>query len=230
MAPFPNKSSDDKIFFMPSSWVWKFPHSYPLIYFISGHLWRKDWAPAFLLCVINTLLAIKNFQPWSKFLYGQRGPVGETLMYSNLKGRVGKGRQFLLTFYPQRAGSVCCVFRVLCECGLYIDWNELKDNIGSTKKKKKSIFWHFSHLYHAPRYEAILRTLLFFLHRTMGLKLPLFISWSWKFIKHLKEINEVQVQYLPCRISHLQSHYLIMNSSFQDKGWQVMYRLKDLTS
>lgn len=140
MAPFPNKSGDDKIFFMPSSWVWKFPHSYPLIHFISGHLWGKDWAPTFLLCVINIPLAIKNFQPWSKFLYGQRRPVGETLMYSNLKGRVGKGRQFLLTFYPQRAGSVCRVFRVLCECGLYTDWNELKDNIGSSNKKKKKAY------------------------------------------------------------------------------------------
>lgn len=211
---------------MPSSWVWKFPCSYPLIYLISGHLWRKDWAPTFLVCVINILPVIKSFPPWSKFLHGQRGPAVETEMYGNLKGQVGEGRQFLLTFYHQRTDSVRCAFRVLCEYRLYTEWNE--DNVGSSKKKY--IFWHFGNLYHAPRYETLLRPLLISLHRTMGLKLPLFISWSWKFIKRLKEINEVQVQYLPCRISHLQLHYLIMNNSFKDKGWHMMYRLKDLTS
>lgn len=39
-----------------------------------------------------------------------------------------------------------------------------------------------------------------------------------------------QVQYVPCRISHLQSYHLIMKCSFEDKGQQMMHRLGGRTS
>lgn len=39
-----------------------------------------------------------------------------------------------------------------------------------------------------------------------------------------------QVQYMPCRISHLQSCHLIMKCSFEDKRQQMMHRLGDRTS
>lgn len=69
---------------------------------------------------------------------------------------------------------MCCGFEVLCEYGLYTDWNGFKYNVGSSKKK--CIFWHFGNLCHVLRYETILKPLLISLHRTMGLKLPLIIS------------------------------------------------------
>lgn len=39
-----------------------------------------------------------------------------------------------------------------------------------------------------------------------------------------------QVQYMPCRISHLQSCHLIMKCSFEDKRQQMLHRLGDCTS
>lgn len=104
-------------------------------------------------------------------------------MHSNLKGRVG-----MLAIFPIE--SMFCVLWIwdsLLEW-LNADWNECEDNAEYSKKER--VFWLSSILYHITRYKTILKPLLISLHRTMGLKLPVFISWNGKFIKHLKEINE----------------------------------------